>query len=120
VASLAAQLPRPLTAILRDHNCFEELKKIIQSEDAGQIVVGLPRGLEGQSTAQTEATESFVAQLRAEIDIPVHLQDEALTSKQAEEEFKTRGQVPSKGDIDALAAVYILEDFLTSYNREGS
>jgi putative Holliday junction resolvase len=117
VASLEARLPRPLTTVFRGDDCFEEIRNIIRSEDIGEIVVGLPRGLDGQSTGQTEATERFIMELKHEVDLPVHRQDEALTSKQAEAELNKRGQVPDKSDIDALAAAYILEDFLDGYNR---
>lgn len=120
VASLAARLPRPLATIMRGDDCFEALAKLIRSENAGEIVVGLPRGLKGQSTRQTEATEHFIAELKREIDLPVHLQDEALTSKQASAELEKRGQAHAKGDIDALAATYILEDFLAGYNGYNS
>lgn len=117
VASLMARLPRPLTTIERGDDCLEKLRSLIASEDAGQIVVGLPRGLDGQSTKQTEATEHFIAELRYTIDLPIHTQDEALTSKKAEVELQARGIVHTKGDVDALAATYILEDFLAGYNR---
>lgn len=117
VASLAARLPRPLTTLQRGDGFFKELQRIIQAEEVGQLVVGLPRGLDGQSTSQTAATERFVAQLRDECDLPIHLQDEALTSKQAEHELAARGGPAAKGDIDALAATYILADFLASYNK---
>ncbi len=120
VASLAARLPRPLTTVLRGDGCFDELRNIIRSEDVGEVVIGLPRGLDGQSTGQTEATESFISELKHEVDVPVHVQDEALTSKQAEAELNKRGAAHTKGDIDALAATYILEDFLASYNRTDS
>jgi putative Holliday junction resolvase len=80
----------------------------------------LPRGLDGQSTSQTSATEKFVDQLRGQVSLPIHLQDEALTSKQAEAELRSRGAGHAKADIDALAATYILQDFLTSYNKIGS
>ncbi len=123
VASLVARLPRPLTAVLRGDACFDELRNIMRSEDIGEIVVGLPRGLNGQSTGQTEATERFISELKHEVDVPVHVQDEALTSKQAEAELNKRGKrgaTHTKGDIDALAATYILEDFLASYNRTES
>lgn len=116
VASLVARLPRPLTTLQRSDGFFEELRRFIRSEEAGEIVVGLPRGLDGQPTRQTEATERFVAQLKRETGLPVYLQDEALTSKQAETELAGRKQTGAKGDIDALAAVYILEDYLAGYN----
>jgi putative Holliday junction resolvase len=120
IASLTARLPRPLTTLPRGDKFFEELKQIIQAEAVGEVVVGLPRGLDGQATGQTAATEQFIKQLRSECDLPVHLQDEALTSKQAEAELGSRGKTHAKADVDALAATYILEDFLASYNKIGN
>lgn len=120
VASLIARLPRPLTTLERSDGFLAELQRIIESEAIGAVVVGLPRGLEGQSTEQTARTETFIAQLKEAIDAPVYTQDEALTSKKAEAELDARGTPYSRGDIDALAATYILEDFLAGYNRESS
>lgn len=112
VASAAARLPRPLTTLQRGPDFMTALREIIESEQAGELVVGLPRGLDGQDTGQTAATEAFITELQREIDLPVHRQDEALTSHKAEVELATRGGPAAKGDIDALAATYILEDYL--------
>jgi len=80
-------------------------------------VVGLPRGMQGQHTAQTAEAEAFAKSLRAQSGLPVHMQDEAVTSKQAEDELKGRGKPYGKGDIDALAATYILQDWLASQEK---
>ncbi len=47
------------------------------------------------------------------------MQDEAVTSKHAEAELESRGKPYERGDIDALAATYILQDWLAE-NPEGS
>lgn len=112
VASLAARLPRPLTTLERDGSFWQALQKLLDDEGTETLVVGLPRGLEGQSTAQTSATETFVSELKRHFDLLVHFQDEAVTSKQAEAELQARGKPYKLGDIDALAATYILEDYL--------
>jgi putative Holliday junction resolvase len=117
-ASLIARLPAPLTTLQRGETFFEELQRIVANEDAAALVVGLPRGLDGQTTAQTQATEAFVADLKQYIDRPVHLQDEALTSKKARAELDAGKKQYRRGDIDALAATYILEDFLTAHPVE--
>jgi putative Holliday junction resolvase len=119
VASLAARLPRPLTTLDRSEAFFDELQKIIAAESIGAIVIGLPRGLDGQHTEQTKATEAFVTQLKAQIDLPIRMQDEALTSKKAKAELEAKRAPHSKGDIDALAATYILEDFMAEYSPSG-
>lgn len=119
VASLAARLPRPLVTLEWNDDFFKALDDIIRSEDAGALVVGLPRNLEGEHTGQTKAVESFTDKLREHSDLPVDLQDEALTSKHAEDELEARGKPYQRGDIDALAATYILQDWLSEH-PEGS
>jgi RNase H-fold protein (predicted Holliday junction resolvase) len=48
----------------------------------------------------------------------VVFQDEALTSRKAESELNKRGKPYAKGDVDALAATYILEDYLTQQENK--
>jgi putative Holliday junction resolvase len=117
VASLASRLPRPLATLTRDDTFFPALQGIIEAESAEALVVGLPRGLNGQHTAQTQAIEAFKAELSQHCALPIHFQDEAVTSKHAEAELKARGKPYERGDIDALAATYILEDFLAGHKE---
>lgn len=117
VASLAARLPRPLATLVRDGDFFSTLQDLIEAENAEALVIGFPRGQDGQHTAQTGAIETFADELRRHCELPVHFQDESVTSKQAEAELKARGKAYQRGDIDALAATYILEDFLASHQE---
>ena len=112
IASLSFKLPRPLCTLINDDDFFERLDGLIKTEAIGVLVVGLPRGLDGQETGQTKYVRDFVDQLKTHTDLAVHFQDEALTSTRAEAELKARGKIYQKGDIDALAATYILEDYL--------
>lgn len=118
VANLESKLPRPLTTLERGKGFFDELQAVINSEGATVLVVGLPRNLDGEATAQTRTTQEFVAELQRQVSLPVELQDEALTSKQAEAELKARGKTYAKEDIDALAATYLLEDYLGAQPKE--
>lgn len=112
VANAVARIARPVKALENNGQFVNELQKCIDEYDAAVLVVGLPRGLDGQHTAQTSAVEGFVETLRSHVPLPIHWQDEAVTSKKAEAELNQRGGTYEKGDIDALAATYILEDFL--------
>jgi putative Holliday junction resolvase len=73
--------------------------------------------MQGQSTDQTRTVEAFGKQLEERLTIPLYWIDEALTSQKAEIELRSRGKPYSKGDIDALAATYILEDFLKAHPK---
>lgn len=118
IASLEARLPRPLlTLTATDNDLQEQLQAIIEREAVGHIVVGLPRGMAGQQTAQTESTLQFAENLKNQLRIPIDMQDESVTSKQAEAELESRGKPYQRGDIDALAATYILEDWLAGHTE---
>ncbi len=115
VATVQARLPRPLITLIQNETFFDALVSIIEVEGVQAVVVGFPRGMQGQHTAQTDVIESFVEQLKQHVPLPIHLQDEAMTSKHAEAELKARGRTYDRGDIDALAATYILDDFLQEH-----
>lgn len=117
VASLAARLPRPLDTLVRDDDFFDTLQGLINTENAEALVIGFPRGQDGQPTAQTGVIEAFADELRRHCELPIHFQDESVTSKQAEAELEARGKAYQRGDIDALAATYILEDFLAGHQE---
>ena len=113
VANSIARLAAPLPAVPNNEQCLEALQAITAQEAINQLVVGLPRGLDGQETAQTTYVREFAAALEATLHVPVTLQDEAVTSVKAEAELQSRkGRQYDKGDIDSLSAVYILEDYL--------
>lgn len=115
LASLIARLPHPHITLQNDDTLFEAIKTIIEVEAVGAIVVGFPRGLQGQHTQQTAAIETFVAELKQHVALPIYFQDEALTSKKAEAELNASGRPYDKGAIDSLAATYILDDFLQDH-----
>lgn len=119
VAGLDTKLPRPLTTLARSEASPQDVARLITEQQAAGLVIGLPRGLDGQETAQTKAVQAFAATLTPHVTVPVYWMDEAVTSRQAEEELIARGKPYAKGDIDALSAVYILEDFLREH-PEGS
>lgn len=113
-----ARIASPLRTILHDENVFDTLAQLLVDQHAAAVVVGLPRGLDGQETAQTLATRVFADDLQKRCKLPLFWQDEAVTSRQAEAELRARGKPYAKGDIDALAATYILEDFLHEHSAK--
>lgn len=113
-ANVVARLASPLKTLDVGKDIHDQIKQLLAEQTAIALVVGLPRNLQGNDTAQTKATEAFVEELRQQISIPVYWQDEALTSHLSEQDLQASGNTYQKGDIDALAATYILEDFLAS------
>jgi putative Holliday junction resolvase len=109
VGNSVARIARPL-ATLDTNNFATQFAVIVAQEKPTVVVVGLPRNLSGDATAQTAFVQEFVREHLAGQTIV--WQDEAVTSQQAEAELTKRGKPFSKGDIDALAASYILQDYL--------
>jgi len=115
LANVRVRLASPLTTLQRSDASPDDIRQLIEQHDVGALVVGLPRGLDGQHTPQTKAVEAFADELSKVVAVPLHWQDEAVTSRQAEAELMARGKPYKKEDIDALSAVYILEDYLRDH-----
>ena len=92
----------------------QAIAEIIVREKADVLVVGYPRNQAGEPTKQTEFVERFVEQLR-DIAPKIVFQDESLTSVKAEEILNVRNQPYAKGEVDALAASLILQDYLETH-----
>jgi putative Holliday junction resolvase len=114
VANAEVRFPRPLMTLLNDDNLWPNLEALLKDNDVIGIVVGLPRNLRGDATDQTRKVEAFVEILKTHTTLPISFQDEATTSVKAEAELRARGKPYEKADIDALAATYILEDYLVT------
>jgi putative Holliday junction resolvase len=80
----------------------------------GEIVVGLPRKLNGDDTDQTGAVRAFGVKLAALTGLGVAFQDERLSSVEAESRLAVRDKDwrSRKARIDAAAAAVILQDYL--------
>ncbi len=104
VASDPVRIAQPLQTLTSDEHTSGQLAVIMADRNVTEVVWGLPRGLDGQDTAQTETARA--AAMRLIPEMPVHFQDEAVTSELARE----RGA--KKGELDAEAAAIILQDYL--------
>lgn len=89
-----------------------ELAKLIKDQSVQAVVVGRPRNQRGEATNQTTEVENYVERVVKPLGLPLHWQDESVTSVMAEERLKTAGKPYAKGDVDAEAAAIILQDFL--------
>ena len=83
------------------------------------IVIGLPRRLSGEANEQTAAVEQLAGRLARHTAVPIALQDERLTSHEAEELLSRREKDwrKRKSQLDAVAAALILQDYLDARPR---
>jgi len=122
VSDVSGTLARPLV-VLRSAGLeadavqvtAAEIARLAGEEDGvGSIVIGLPRRLDGTPTDMTSRVEHFARQLGAKTQIPVALQDERLSSREAESRLALREKDwrVRKQRLDAAAAAIILQDYL--------
>lgn len=93
----------------------------LRAEDDGlaAIVLGYPRRLSGEANEQTAAVSAVAEQLRALVDLPLVLQDERLSSREAETLLARREKDwrRRKRLLDAASAAVILQDYLDTPSR---
>jgi putative holliday junction resolvase len=83
------------------------------------IVIGLPRRLNGDDNDQTPRVRILAQLLAGETVVPITMQDERLTSHEADEWLARREHDwrKRKQQVDAVAAAIILQDFLDHHPR---
>jgi putative holliday junction resolvase len=95
----------------------------LRHEDDGvaTLVVGLPRRLDGRATEMTSVVEAFARRLAQACALPLVLQDERLSSYEAESRLATREKDwrVRKRKLDAAAAAVILQDYLDACASAG-
>jgi putative holliday junction resolvase len=104
----------PMAVVQGRKDLIERVKRIIASEGIGAVVLGLPLNMDGTEGPQARLVQAFGKELGRQIGIPVHLQDERLSSFEAEQRLLEMdlSRAKKKKRLDALAAADILRTFL--------
>jgi putative holliday junction resolvase len=121
ISDASGTLARPLTT-LRVTGARDAVDRVVREiarladEDGGlaQIVVGIPKRLDGTASDETRRAEAFVAALGVCTSVPIAREDERLTSREAENRLaeRQRDWRARKLKLDAAAAAIILQDYL--------
>jgi putative holliday junction resolvase len=120
-------LARPWKTLVREGNPRQVADALareaaaLRREDDGLrlVVIGLPRRLGGDPHDLTRTVEAIADHLRESLDVPLVLQDERLSSREAERLLSAREPDWRKRKplLDAMAAAVILQDYLDSLPR---
>ncbi len=87
---------------------------LVKRHDVGQIVFGLPLGLDGSTGPQAQKVLAFIETLKPAVRVPVVPWDERFTTVAAQQAL-IEGEVSRKGRravIDKVAAILILQNYL--------
>lgn len=92
----------------------KQLKEIIEEHEISEVVVGLPKHMNGSIGERGEASKRYAAHIEKELHLPVHLWDERLSTVAAERVLLEADLSRSKRKkvIDKMAAVMILQSYL--------
>jgi len=107
-------LATPLKIIKRtdDAEALGEISEIVREKGVGLIIAGIPLNMDGTPGPQAEKTESFIAALRSQVDIPVEYRDERLSTVTAKELLGETRKTGRDTRYDAAAAAVILQSYL--------
>ena len=103
----------------RPEKTLEEIVKLAKEQDAGEIVMGLPKNMDGSEGPRAELCREFAAKVQEATGLNVTLWDERRTTVEAHNilsEHNYHGK-KRKNTVDAVAASLILEGYLNFKKR---
>ena len=105
---------RPYEVLANAEGFWEKLSAILQKEQVGKVILGLPLNFEGEDTDKTREVRKFGEELTAHIEVPWEFVDESFTSVDANTALKSMGYSvrESRKVIDKVAAALILRNYL--------
>ena len=95
-------------------NDFNRLQELIAEYEVHELVVGMPKNMNGTKGERAEKTEEFVEKMKEVIGLPVTYWDERLSTVMAERQLIAAdvSRKKRKSVIDKMAAVVILQGYL--------
>lgn len=97
------------------------VKEIVDEEEVNAIILGYPKNMDNTIGYKAELSEKFKDMLEEKLDIPVYLQDERLTTKEATRtliDFDV-SRKKRKKVVDSVASTIILQSYLDRRNKNG-
>jgi putative pre-16S rRNA nuclease len=100
---------------------LDALLELTRREGVTQIIVGLPLNADGSHGPQAKRAEEFARLTHKVVRLPVELWDERLSTREAEDIARQQGRnvrrLRQRGQIDAIAAAVILQDYLDAHRH---
>ena len=110
--------PLPTLSAKQGEPDWEQLSELIKQWKPEALVVGLPTRIDESEFYTTSAARGFAKKLRKRFSLPVHLEDERLTTAEAKARiFEEGGYKKLKtSQVDSMAACIILEQWLLHHS----
>ncbi|MBQ3306748.1 MAG: Holliday junction resolvase RuvX [Bacilli bacterium] len=93
---------------------LKEVEELVKEYEIDAVVLGLPKNMNGTIGEKGELSQIFKENLEKILSIPVYLQDERLSTKEATNTLiqGNMSRKKRKEVIDAVAATIILQSYL--------
>ena len=93
---------------------LRRLQALIGDKEVSQIIVGMPRNMDGSFGPAAEKVKAFIEDLRSVVEVPIRTWDERLTSVQANRVLRDANVKGSRRreQVDKMAAALLLQTFL--------
>ncbi|PLA13702.1 Holliday junction resolvase RuvX [Corynebacterium riegelii] len=103
----------------RDGEDIDRLAQLASEYEAVEVVVGLPRDLQGNGSNSVKHAKEIAFRIRRRTGLPVRMADERLTTVVAASAMRAAGTSEKQGRkfIDQAAAVEILQSWLDGRNN---
>ena len=108
---------RPPVTAGRGEDSVKKIADMAKIEHVVGIVVGLPLRIDGSESETTKMVRDMVTRLVQNVDLPICLIDESLTSSAASEENNLHNQKDVKEKLDSQSARIILENAIAVIKR---
>lgn len=108
------------TTQLIDHPLLAKIASIISEREVVEVVVGLPRNMDGSHGPAAERARAFSHKLSSAMPaLKIHLWDERLTTVAASKSLRVAGRSSrkQKSVVDQVAAQLILQGWLDANSR---
>ena len=99
---------------------WDEIGKLIKEWQPDIVVVGLPLNMDGTEQEMTHRARKFANRLNAKFGVKIVTQDERLTTTDAKARLFELGgfKALTKGQVDAVSAVLIVESYFENHFGE--
>ena len=120
ICDSAETIASPLAIIEGQKELTKKIAEVVRTENVEAIVLGLPLNMDDSRGFQAKKVLQFAKQLKNHLNIPIHFQDERLSSFSAEQRLASAKftRKKKKKRLDAVAAAEILEAFLEQKNAQ--
>ena len=117
----------PYATLPNSEHLIAEIDKIIEQEDIGLVVIGIPYHLDGSKSEQTESILKFITELSSSLSVQVTTYDERYSSIEAKDiinknrntrkKLSPKRHKQDKENIDRIAASVFLQHYLNDMER---